>query len=79
MNTQKIHFGEFLRALLGEMGVKQNELARRMGVEPQQVYSFLLRASWRGDSVNRICAALDISVEHFLGRLYGWSVEDKKH
>lgn len=59
--------GSTLKNIMAEQGINTAELARRLGMPPQTLYSMLKRDNQKVDFdlMVRICAELDVPVERF--------------
>jgi len=67
MNTNDI-IRQRLLEVLGERGMTQSELARRMGLPPASVGDWTTgRHGMTADSLRRVCEALGVSADWMLG------------
>lgn len=59
--------GSMLKSIMSEQGINTAELARRLGISPQTLYSMVKRDNQKVDFdlMVRICAELDVPVERF--------------
>jgi len=62
---RRIHIGDRLKKLLSQEGVKQADLARKLGLSPQSLNVSLGKGSMNTDTWQDILNALDISPERF--------------
>ena len=62
---RRIHFGDRIKKLLSQEGVKQADLARKLGLSPSSLNVSLGKGSMNTDTWQDILNALDISPERF--------------
>lgn len=62
-------FGDNVRQLLDSKGLTQQDLADRMGVSKQSIYSFLKTKSPGTTTLKRVAAALDVEISDLLPKV----------
>ncbi|MEO0584294.1 MAG: helix-turn-helix transcriptional regulator, partial [Bacteroidota bacterium] len=63
--SKRIHFGDRIKVLLSQEGVRQSDLARMLGLSPQSVNITLGKGSMNTDTWQDILNILGISHERF--------------
>lgn len=63
-----MHIGLAVKSIMVLRGLKQSELARRLGVAQAEVSRKMGKADWRWSDVERYAKALDISAEKIMQR-----------
>lgn len=61
-----MNYGKSLKVALAMRGVKRQDLAKELGVVPQQVSNWVTSGKISNDNLKRVCAALKMKVSYFI-------------